>query len=183
MTILDEDKCLLFIVDIQERLVKASFNSEVIEKKSCIIAKIASMLNIPTIITEQYPKGLGSTIELIKNNLNQENIYYFEKTYFNGLETPKLKDCLNSLNKKQVILCGIESHICVYQTAIALIKEGYEVHLLADVVSSRDVEEYKFCLDIMKNKHIEMKTLEMAIFELLKSSEHPSFKEIQSLIK
>lgn len=170
--IFNQDECLLLIIDVQEKLLNAVFNPEMMKKKSVILSEAAKILGIPTIITEQYPKGLGSTIQEI--DVEAE---YFEKTSFNALES------VGKIGKKQIIVCGIESHICVYQTVSALLEQGFKVTVVKDAVSSRSEEEYLSALDIMKEIGAEIKTVEMVLFELLKTSKHPNFKEIQNLIK
>ena len=179
--ILNPENALLLIIDIQEKLINATFNKDIIEKQAYKIAVTAQKLNIPTIITEQYPKGLGSTIELIKNTI--KNAYYFEKTDFNALTDKEFCNKINSLQKKQIILMGIETHICVHQTANELIKNGFDVTIIKDACGSRAESEYLSALDYMKTYGCKIKTTEMIIFELLKTAKHPNFKEIQALIK
>lgn len=181
MAILNTDDCILFIIDIQDRLLNAVFNSGQVEKNSEIIAKAASILDIPVIVTEQYPKGLGVTIPPIKENT--KDAVYFEKTAFNALFDMDLVAALKSDGRKQIILCGIETHICVHQTASSLIENGFEVHLAKDICGSRTLDEYINALKYMRDYGVHIKTTEMILFELLKGAKHPKFKEIQSLIK
>lgn len=183
MSVLDLEKSLIFIVDVQERLVNAAYSKDVIIKNSEIISKAAEVLKIPVIISEQYPKGLGETIPEIKNNLKHDKVFYFEKTDFNALNVEDIRNKIKSFRVKQVILCGIETHICVSQTAEALIDSGYEVSVLSDLCSSRSEKEHIAGLELMKQNGAYIKTTEIALFELLKSAKHPEFKEIQSLIK
>ena len=147
---LTPENSVLLIIDIQPRLLAAQPKGEKILKNTKKLASAARLLNIKTIVTEQYPQGLGNTDETLKVELPADT-QTFEKKCFNCLEQPELKEYLNSLGKKQIILCGVETHICVHQTATALINDPSSV--------------------------------EIALFELLKSASHPKFKEIQSLIK
>lgn len=181
MTILNTENSLLLIIDIQEKLLNAVFNADVLEKQSEIIAKAASILKIPAFITEQYPKGLGSTISAIKNNLPEA--FYREKNAFNALSDIDFLTALNNTGHKQVILLGIETHICVHQTAAALIDNGFEVHLVKNACGSRSPEEYNNAIKYMNDYGVHIKTTEMVLFELLKGAKHPNFKEIQALIK
>ena len=182
MNILNQNESALFIIDIQEKLLNAVFNKETVEKKSEILAKVSRILNIPTIVTEQYPKGLGETVSSIKNNLNTSTTY-FEKTSFNALELSDVVDELKKNDKKQILVCGIETHICVYQTVVALVNAGFEVTVIADACGSRSEYEYKKALEIIGKDNVNIKTTEMVLFELIKGSKHPCFKEIQALIK
>lgn len=179
---LNRNNCLFLIIDIQEKLLNAVFNKEIVSKKSEILTKAFNILEIPTIITEQYPKGLGNTVESINLNLNNPK-NYFEKCSFNALAEENILNEICKHEKKQIIVIGIETHICVYQTVIDLINKGFEVTVIKDACGSREECEYLSALDIMKEMGAKIKTSEMVIFELLKSSKHPRFKEIQSLIK
>ncbi len=177
MTILNQDNAILMVVDIQEKLLNAVFNKEQVEKNAAIISKAASILGLPVFITEQYPKGLGATVETIKGN------YYFEKTSFNALEDAELLNEIEKCERKQIILMGIETHICVHQTAAGLIENGFEVTVLSDACGSRFKEHYEAGLDCIRANGAQIKPTEMVLFELLKSAKHPNFKEIQALIK
>lgn len=183
MSCLNIDNVILMIIDIQEKLIGASFNKELIVKNAEIISKTASILNIPVIITEQYPKGLGGTISDIKNNIKSENAVYFEKVDFNALTDCNLLKALDNYKKKQIILCGIETHICVSQTAEALINKGYDVSVIKDICSSRSEYEHLSGIELMKQNGANIKTTEIVLFELLKSAKHPDFKQVQALIK
>lgn len=181
MTMLNLDESLVLIIDVQEKLLNAVFNKPLLEKKAEIIAKATNVLDIPTIVTEQYPKGLGNTVPVIKDNLT--NAKYFEKTDFSALNNNELKDILKNMKKKQIVIFGIETHICVNQTVAALIEEGYEVHVISDACGSRAEMEYSAGLTRMKDNGAYIITTEIALFEWLRGANHPKFKEIQSLIK
>lgn len=178
---LNTDNTVLLIIDVQDRLVGMLKNSEEITKNNMILSKTAKLLGLPVIITEQYPQGLGSTIIEIRENLDQERI--FEKQTFSALDNENVKDTLNSLGRKNIILTGIESHICVYQTALALLENGYNVYVVKNAVSSRKTKDYRTALELMRDFGARLTCVETVLFELLKTSTHPNFKEIQSLIK
>ena len=177
---LDLNNSLLLIIDVQEKLVKACKDSDTIGKKVIALGATAKVLNIPTIVTEQYPQGLGVTIEDVKSVLAEGTIYK-EKADFSAIGT--INEELRSLGRKQIILCGIETHICVYQTAMRLLDLGYEVYLVKDACSSRKEFEHQTGLDLMKGAGAKLTCVETILFELLQTSKHPNFKEIQSLIK
>lgn len=178
---LNTDNTVLLIIDVQDRLVGMLKNSEEITKNNMILSKTAKLLGLPVIITEQYPQGLGSTIIEIRENLDQERI--FEKQTFSALDNENVKDTLNSLGRKNIILTGIESHICVYQTALALLENGYNIYVVKNAVSSRKTKDYRTALELMRDFGARLTCVETVLFELLKTSTHPNFKEIQSLIK
>lgn len=175
---LDTNNSILVIIDIQEKLVKAASNGEKTIINTSKISQAAQILSIPVIITEQYPKGLGATVESITGN----DAFIMEKSSFSAFKEPEFEQKIKSLNRKQVILCGIEAHICVLQTAIDLYKNGYEVYVLKDCVSSRSEEEQNSGLELLKQYGIKVITVEIALFQWLKSSKHPQFKDIQKLI-
>ena len=177
MNTLKSEEVLFLIIDVQEKLV-AMINNENVKKDAIKLAKTASILNIPTIITEQYPKGLGETIPEIKEVLTDSE--YVEKTSFSAFKEDEVKKLLS---QKQVIIFGIETHICVLQTAMDLLNEGYEVFLVQNACGSRTEENKEAALRRLIHAGVQIVTTEMVIFELLESSKHPNFKEIQSLIK
>ena len=175
---LNNSEVIILMIDMQERLV-AGTNAENEVKQAEKIIKAATVLEIPLIVSEQYPKGLGQTIPCLKNHKQK----YVEKTAFSLLKEDGLLDLLKSYNKKQVILFGIETHICVYQTAMDLINNGFEVILVKDACKSRKDYEYNTGIDLMRQNGVQISCVEIVLFELLQSSKHEHFKEIQQLIK
>lgn len=163
-------------IDIQEKLVNMLANSNEIALNCERIMKTANILHVDTVITEQYPKGLGSTIEPIKSITCFKTI---EKTTFSALQTPEF----NFELKKNIVIFGIETHICVYQTVLDLIQKGHSVYVVADCCASRSKFNYKKALNLMEKFGANITTLEIVLFEFLKSSKHPCFKEVQALIK
>ncbi len=173
-----ENSAFLFI-DIQEKLT-AMLRKDKAAKKAEILAKTAKILNIKSIITEQYPQGLGSTIPSVKYCL-PDSAKFFEKTSFNALETDGVKESLGDV--KNIFIFGIETHICVLQTTLALLENGYNVFVVKDACASRETEEFKAGINLMEKEGAKIMTTEIVLFELLKSSKHPHFKEVQLLIK
>jgi len=169
----------IICIDLQEKLVNMLSDKTNVEN-SIKLLKAANILNIDTIISEQYPKGLGSTIEAIKNIKNFKTI---EKTTFSALKTEEFKNEFDKLNNKNIIIFGIETHICVLQTVIDLLKENYNVYVVNDCSISRSIFNHNSALDLMKEKGAHIISFETVLFEFLKSSKHPNFKEVQALIK
>ena len=180
MSILDINNSLLLVIDIQEKLLDATFNKDILKKRAVILTKASKILNIPCVITEQYPQGLGNTISEITANTTP---YTFEKVSFNALENIDIYNQIKQLGRKQIIIAGIETHICVRQTAEALLNKGFNVSIIKDCCGSRSETEHLSGLDLMKQEGCYIKTTEIALFELLKTAKHPNFKEIQTLIK
>ncbi|MDD3594090.1 MAG: isochorismatase family protein [Candidatus Gastranaerophilales bacterium] len=181
-SILNNDNVVLLIIDLQDRLLAAQPKSEKILKSTIKLAKAARILNIPIIATEQYPQGLGNTNLSLAAELALD-AKIFEKTDFDCLKINALVKYLKDLNRTQVIVCGVETHVCVHQTVSSLINNFFEVHLAQDCCGSRNKFEHKIGLKRMYSEKAIPSCCEMVIFELLKSSKHPDFKEIQGLIK
>lgn len=182
---LDLGKSALVIIDIQERLVAATKYGTEVAQDMTKVAKAAAILNIPTIVTEQYPKGLGATVEELNSSLS-ENTTKLEKASFSALLEPEFKEKILELKNAgitQIAIGGIETHICVLQTACDLMKEGFEVYVIKDACASRNKKEYKTGLELLKQYGAKISCVEIALFEWLKTSKHPNFKEVQALIK
>lgn len=181
MNVLNPDNSLFLIIDVQEKLVNA-LDKDVIVKRVSNIAKSAKLLNIPAIVTEQYPKGLGKTVENVSNELS-EDVAVFEKVSFNALDTEGVLDKIKSYGKNQIVICGIETHICVHQTTAALLREGFEVYVVKDACASRNKYEFKQGIELMATNGAKVTCTEIVLFEWLKTAKNPHFKEIQALIK
>lgn len=182
MAQLNLEDSLVLIIDVQEKLLNAVFNKEQVEKKSAIVAEAAKILGIPVVVTEQYPKGLGNTIPAVKDAL-AEDTEVFEKTAFSALNNEEILEAIKKHNKKQILIFGIETHICVSQTTAVLRELGYEVSVIKDACGSRAEEEYLAGLERMKDNGAYIITTEIALFEWLKGAKHPNFKAVQALIK
>ena len=182
MAQLNLEDSLVLIIDVQDKLLNAVFNKEQVEKKSAIIAEAAKILGIPVVVTEQYPEGLGNTIPAVKDAL-AEDTEIFEKTAFSALNNEEILEAIKKHNKKQILIFGIETHICVSQTTAAFRELGYEVSVIKDACGSRAEEEYLAGLERMKDNGAYIITTEIALFEWLKGAKHPNFKAVQALIK
>lgn len=177
MNTINSSEALLLVIDVQEKLVNMLDNNDV-KDNAVKVAKACGILNIPAVITEQYPKGLGDTIEEIKQAL--PNAEYVEKTSFSALKEEEVEKLLS---QKQVIIFGIETHICVLQTAIDLLNAGYEVFVVQNACGSRCSDNKNAALRRLIHAGAQIVTTEMVLFELLEGSKHPNFKEVQALIK
>ncbi len=178
---INTENTVFLMIDIQEKLVYMLKNSAEIAKNNFIMANAASILNVPVILTEQYPQGLGSTINQVKSFVDENNI--FEKTSFSAFNVEEVKSALEKTGRKKVVLTGIETHICVYQTARALLDAGYEVYDGKNACASRSKKDYRTALVLMRDYGAKLTCVETLLFELLGSSKHPNFKEVQLLIK
>lgn len=180
--ILDPAKVALVVVDIQEAFRHAIGDFAVVASRASMAVRGFQILGLPVIITEQYPKGLGRTAEEILFTLPPE-FEFVEKTAFSSCGASEFTDQLQTAKAKQVVLCGLETHICVSQTAHDLISAGYEVHLLTDCVASRYSHDREAGLKKMIDSGVVPSSMEMALFELMRDAKHEQFKEIQDLVK
>lgn len=178
-TLLKEES-LLLIIDIQERLAPAmKYGKQVINNTNVLIS-VAEEMNIPIVVTEQYPKGLGQTISEINDRLG--NALKFEKTLFSAC-TEEVVTALEEAGKRKIIITGMETHVCVFQTVRELIGLGYEVFVVSDGVSSRQKENYRNGLELMKDVGAVITNTETVIFDLMKKAGTPEFKVLSKLIK
>lgn len=172
---------LVLIIDIQEKLVSAMPNKEVAIKASKLV-DATNLLDIPVLVTEQYPKGLGNSVLELSSRF-EKSVKVFEKTCFNALLENDILNEIEVLNRKQIVVCGIETHICVYQTVLALLEKGFEVYIVKDACASRNDFEFQQGLELMKDFGAKISCLEIILFEWLKGAKNPKFKEVQALIK
>lgn len=178
---LSAEDTLVLIIDVQDKLVSA-LEKNIIVNNTKKIAEAAKLLNIPVLLTEQYPKGLGNTVSEVRSVL-PENTEVVEKTYFNALLEDGFLNKIKSFKKKQILISGIETHICVYQTASALVDAGFEVYVVKDACASRNKYEFKQGIEAMKANGVKISCVEIALFEWLRGAKNPKFKEVQALIK
>ncbi len=181
MNTLSAENSLVLIIDIQEKLV-AALNKDIVVSNAVKVASAAKLLGIPVLLTEQYPKGLGNTVSDLMNVLPQGSDVV-EKTYFNVLLEDGMSEKIKSYGKKQIVIFGIETHICVYQTASALVEAGYDVYVVKDACASRNKYEFKQGIDAMAANGVKISCVEIALFDWLKGAKNPKFKEVQALIK
>jgi nicotinamidase-related amidase len=179
--ILNENDALLLIIDIQEKLSSVMKYEDKVIDNTLILLETSKLMNIPVIITEQYPKGIGPTVNQIKEKIDS-NVEIFEKTSFTGW-TEEVILALEKAGKEKIIITGMETHVCVFQTARDLIDNGYEVFVARDAVCSRTKENFLNALDLMKDMGVVITNTETIVFDLLKKSGTPEFKVLSKLIK
>ncbi len=175
------DDTVLLIIDVQGKLASLVDESERVEKNIRKLIRACRILDVPVLYTEQYPKGLGHTVDGIRELLVDETAH--EKITFSCCGSPDFMEHLRSLKRNDVMVAGIETHVCVYQTAIDLIEYGYTVHLITDAVSSRAPENREIGVHCIEKAGAWLKSTEMAIFELLRVAEGEKFKMISAIIK
>ena len=178
---LEIEKSSLVVVDVQGKLANLMDNKESLFANVEILIKAAKALEIPILWCQQNPKGLGPTLPQIAELLaDSEPI---DKFSFSCCGDENFIEQLKNSRRKQIILCGIETHVCIYQTAMDLLDKDYEVNLVADAVSSRSAENKHIALQRLSAEGVCLSSTEMTIFELLKTAKHPKFKELAKLIR
>lgn len=180
--ILDQTKTALVVIDVQEAFRSPINDFAQIAARTSLVVRGFQILGLPIIITEQYPKGLGRTAEEILFSLPPE-FEFIEKSAFSSCGASAFSEKLKATNASQIVLCGLETHVCVNQTAHDLLSENYAVHLLTDCVSSRFTPDKETALRKMQMSGVVPSSVEMCLFELMRGAKHEQFKEIQSLIK
>ncbi|MCC6582933.1 MAG: hydrolase [Chitinophagales bacterium] len=175
---LNLEDCLLLVIDIQERLIPVIHQHEEVIHNANILLKGMEILGVPVIVTEQYPKGLGNTCKEI---ILGDDAKVMEKITFSCLGNDHIKESVQT--EKQIIICGVEAHICVLKTALDLLDEGYQVHLITDAVSSRKKENKQVAIERMKQSGVFISSTEMILFQLLDKAGTEEFKLISKLIK
>ncbi len=178
---LDRSRSALVVIDVQEGFRPAALDFEAVARNVAILVQGASVLDLPVVVTEQYPKGLGATVPEVAEYLDQ--IEPLEKTAFSAVAADGFVGNLQDAGRDQVLLCGIESHVCVNQTADDLLADDLEVHVARDAVSSRTAENRELGLHKMERSGAVITSVETALFELLRRAGTPEFKQIQALIK
>ena len=179
---LDPEQAALLVVDLQEKFAPTIHNFDSIVARAAIVVQAAALLKIPILVAEQYPQRLGATVAPIKAVLPPD-IVPMDKTIFSSCGSAALVEKLKHLGRKQVMLCGIETHVCVNQTAHDLLVQGYQVHVLIDCTSARLPADREAGLAKMQRSGAFPSTSEMAVFELMRDSKHEHFKAISKLIK
>jgi nicotinamidase-related amidase len=180
---LDPAQCALLVVDLQEKLLPAIREREELIRNSQVLIRLASILGIPALLTTQYVRGLGPTVPEIAELL--PGVPAIDKTSFGCFGSDDFHSTLRQLpgHRTTLLLCGIESHICVTQTALGALQNGYMVHVASDAVSSRTEQNYRLGLQRMESAGCVLSSTEMMMYELLRRSGTAQFKEMLSFIK
>ena len=169
------------IVDVQGKLAQLMHEREHLFKNIRILIQAAQILDIPILWCQQCPDALGPTVPEISELLS--DIEPINKSSFSCCGDDGFGAALRQVGRKQILMCGIEAHVCVYQTAVDLVGMDYEVSVIADAVSSRTGENKEIGLAAARAEGAKITSTEMALFELLRTADHPKFKQIAKLVK
>jgi nicotinamidase-related amidase len=180
-SLLRKDDALLLIIDIQTKLLKVIFEKERLVSACTKLIQAARLLEVPMVMTEQYPKGMGPTDPQIMEIL--EDVAAIEKLSFSCCGAEDFSQKIAGLGRKQIVIIGIEAHVCVLQTVHDLLHQGYSVYVPYDAVSSRKKDDYANALDRMRQAGAVIGSAESAVFELVERAGTPLFKSVSKLIK
>jgi nicotinamidase-related amidase len=178
---LRRDRAALAVIDVQEAFRPAVLDFDRVVSNVAVLVQGARVLGLPVLVTEQYPKGLGRTVAELVPHL--DGTTPIEKVCFSAADADEFMRRLRDTARDQVLLCGIESHVCVNQTADDLLSRGIGVHVAQDAVSSRADDNRRLGLHKMERAGAVLTSVETALFELLGAAGTPEFKEIQRLVK
>ncbi len=179
---LDVENAVLVVIDIQERLVPAMPQEVYLRLRDTVkmLVSGAELLGVPVVTTEQYPKGIGHTVPELADACKSAVI---EKVSFGCCGEPNFLAALKDLGRSQVIITGMEAHVCVYQTVLGLLEDGYHIHLLRDAICSRNKTDYLAGLDNAAQAGAVVTTAETVLFQMLQKSTHDQFKAVSKLVK
>lgn len=182
--LLSANNSLLIIIDLQTKLSAAmpEQEAELMTANVSSLVQAAGLLNIPVLLSEQYPKGLGATDTTITELLSEDTLI-FDKTSFSCCAADGFIDTVASIDRQQIILVGQEAHVCVLQTALELLHLGYQVHIVEDAICSRKAEHKFYALQRLQQHNATLTNYESVLFEWVKDSTHPEFKKISGLLR
>jgi nicotinamidase-related amidase len=178
---LDVEQAMLLIVDVQGNLAHTMHEKEQLFQNLDILIRGGRALGLPTLLTEQLPDKLGPTLPRFSDLL--PNVQPIHKRSFDCCGEPTFLEALTALGRRQVVLAGIEAHVCVYQTARGLLERGYEVHLVSDAISARTAANRWLGLERLRDHGALLSGTEMALYELMREADSPVFREILKLVK
>lgn len=175
----------LLVVDVQERLA-AAMPTDVLaelEKNAAILLEAAAVLGVPVLVSEQYPKGLGPTLPSIAGKLATRNVVPFAKMCFDACSELAISRALTLAGARNVVVVGMETHVCVFQTARELVKRGYATYVVADAVASRREENRRLGLSLCERAGAVVTATETVAFDLLERAGTPEFKAVSKLVR
>jgi len=180
---LDAEQCALVVIDVQQKLLPPIFNNEQLVRNSQLLIRLANILQIPVLLTTQYARGLGETVPEIASLLPETAA--IDKLEFGCFGKDQFCSAVKNLpgNRNTMLLCGMETHICVMQTALGALSQGYLVHVASDAVGSRAESNWKVGLGRMRDAGAVISSTEMMMYELLRKSGTPAFKELLQYLK
>ena len=180
--LLDRSTAVLCVIDIQERLAAAMAEREAVIDAARQLVLSARRLHVPIVVTEQYPRGIGPTEPAVIEALG-DDYQPLEKLHFSCCREPAFAGRIAALGRRQVILCGMETHVCLLQTALDLLDGGHQVHMVAEAVCSRRAEHKRLALEQMRQAGVMVTCVEAAVYQMLGLAGTPEFKDLLALFR
>ena len=179
---LDAEKAVLVVIDVQERLVPAMPEDVYLRLRNTVamLVEVAGLLGLPVVTTEQYPKGIGHTVPELAAACNETVI---EKVSFGCCGEATFLEALKNTGRSQVLITGMEAHVCVYQTVLGLLEDGCYVHLIRDAICSRNKMDYLAGVANAGQAGAVVTTAETVMFQMLQESTHKQFRAVSKLVK
>lgn len=171
---IDAQHSALLLIDTQEKLLSGIHQREQFVDNCRWLLEVAQLVEIPILASEQYPQGVGPTTDVLRQHLNDDKV--FGKTHFSCVQAPEVYPQLQKTDAKQWVLCGMEAHVCVLQTALDLHARGHQVFVVADAISSRRASDVELAITRMREEGIHIVSREMVAFEWLQRADTPQFK-------
>lgn len=178
--LIDSENTVMIMVDVQEKLFPAIWQKEIVRENCARLLDFAKIVELPLIVTEQYPKGIGRTLPDLQEKFETQII---EKTSFGCFGEEEFCDAVRQTGRKNLVVLGIETHVCICQTVLEGLARGYNVYVVADAVSSREKENRDVGVERMRRAGAVIVSTEMFIFEILKKAGTEQFKKALKLIK
>ncbi len=175
------DHALVLVIDMQQRLAAAVHEAETRISRARVLLEGAAILDVPAVVTEQYPKGLGATVDALSPFL--ERAARFEKTSFSALATPDIREHVEASGRSGIVVCGMETHVCVLQTVLDLLAAGRSVFVVADACGSRSPASRRLGLRRMRQEGARIVDVEMVLFEWLERAGGETFRRVSRLVK
>jgi nicotinamidase-related amidase len=173
--LIDAKRSALLLIDVQERLLGGIHESEALVNNCRWLMQVAKLMEVPVLASEQYPKGVGPTIGTLREMLPDED--FVAKTEFSCVDAESCNERIRQLDREQIVICGMEAHVCVLQTALRLREEGKTVYVVTDAISARNANDTAVAIERMREEGVKLVTREMVGFEWIRRSDAPQFKE------
>lgn len=180
---LDADRACVLVIDVQEKLLPLVRDHDAIVSAVKKLLTAVPIFELPVIVTEQYPRGIGHTVEAISVCLQRGRDSIIEKSAFSAWAEPSVRETILAVDRPQVIITGIETHVCVQQTALDMVSRDYDVYVCADAVGSRAHTDHERALERMRQDGVWVTTVESVLFELCGRCDTPYFKPMLEVIK
>lgn len=177
----EREDSLLLVVDMQEAMLKVVDRWKETAGRIRQLIEAARILNIPILVTEQYKKGLGATIAEVSGLLKEEE--FFQKEHFSACLEDDFLETVRKTNRSQIVITGMETHVCVLQTGLDLIRHGYQLHLVRDAAASRSKEDWKTAVDLFRDAGAVISSTEIVIFQWVRRSNTKEFRDILPIVK